>query len=229
MEHKLENPTFERWLAYLFDHPVQEPAWYFALNAEYYDPAADPPRTVEYITRLFAAPVEHTKGCTDAQINQGLWMLIDSGYGQMQQLVDERVDPDKCAAAVRAMYTVFEQLFAPRCSPHLEHLLRGDEEVPGLNPLNRVCYMWWDLMPLYGGSEDAQQKLLAPHCIEVMERTLYLPALACRESALHGLGHWHFAHPQRVEGIIDSFLAREADIGLELRAYALQARQGCVL
>jgi hypothetical protein len=65
-----------------------------------------------------------------------------------------------------------------------------------------------------------------PH---VMARTLRLASEACRESALHGLGHWHRAHPDRATTIIDAWLAGDPCISPELRQYALSARRGCVL
>jgi hypothetical protein len=64
--------------------------------------------------------------------------------------------------------------------------------------------------------------------LEVMRQALALPHDACRESALHGLGHWHRAYPSQTTGIIDEFLARNGDVRDELRSYALAARCGCV-
>jgi hypothetical protein len=58
---------------------------------------------------------------------------------------------------------------------------------------------------------------------------LALPHDACRESALHGLGHWHHAYPDQTADIIDEFLARNEGIRDELRRYAMAARCGCVL
>ena len=65
--------------------------------------------------------------------------------------------------------------------------------------------------------------------LHVMARTLRLESEACRESALHGLGHWHRAHPDRTTRIIDGWLAGAPRISPELRQYALGARRGCVL
>ncbi len=62
-----------------------------------------------------------------------------------------------------------------------------------------------------------------------MRRTLDLSSDACRESALHGLGHWHLEYPQQVEAIIDRFLDSHPDLRSELKAYARAARKGRVL
>ena len=64
--------------------------------------------------------------------------------------------------------------------------------------------------------------------LDVMRHTLALPHDACRESALHGLGHWHRASPAETADIIDGFLARNEGIRDELRRYALAARCGCI-
>jgi hypothetical protein len=58
---------------------------------------------------------------------------------------------------------------------------------------------------------------------------LAISHLACQESALHGLGHWKRAHPERVQAIIDAFLAKERGLPDVLRHYAKQARAGHVL
>ena len=63
----------------------------------------------------------------------------------------------------------------------------------------------------------------------VMARTLRLDSEACREGALHGLGHWHRAHPDRTTRIVDEWLASGPEISPELRQYAFSARSGCVL
>ncbi len=61
-----------------------------------------------------------------------------------------------------------------------------------------------------------------------MMQTLCLNSDACRESALHGLGHWHLYHSDKVEDIIDDFLASPAKVSCKLREYALAAREGVV-
>jgi hypothetical protein len=62
----------------------------------------------------------------------------------------------------------------------------------------------------------------------VLEQILALPSLACKESVLHGLGHLYWKHPEDVERIIDSFLARREDVPEELLSYARSARSGCI-
>jgi len=113
---------------------------------------------------------------------------------------------------------VFAQVFAARCVASLGHL-----EKVSADPLNTTCYMWWDLFPSWGqGEREVDAALLS-----VMEEILSLDSIACQESALHGLGHWHSNHPDRVHEVIERFLQR-GTAPAELSSYARSAQQGCV-
>src|ERR1051326_487039 len=123
------------------------------------------------------------------------------------------------------MYVVFERIFEPKCDPELSHV--RTDSATAINPLNGVCYMWWDVCPLHGRSgpkpeEDfilPEEELLDPgspvdphaddletEILCILERTLQLNNLACQEAALHGLGHRHYRHARRVEAIVDRYL-----------------------
>ena len=77
----------------------------------------------------------------------GFNYLISPGLGEHMRCLD---DPSVPLAArlrcVQACESLFRKLLLPCCSLHLSHL---DE--PGRSPLNTVCYMCWDIMPVYGG------------------------------------------------------------------------------
>lgn len=181
-----------------------------------------------YIARLFAAPVASTKPYTDDQISKGLWELLGNGGSAFREITHQHITPTMRVQIIKDMYVVFEQLFAPRCSAKLcENQTK--EQFNSLNPLNSVCFMWWDIIPLYGKSGQPEREVLDPYCIEVMERTLRLNSIACQEAALHGLGHWAYAYPEKVQPIIDAYLAREKNLPPDLREYALDARRGMVL
>ncbi len=119
---------------------------------------------------------------------------------------------------------MFERLFVPRCTPHLGH-----RSEPGAGPLNMVCYMWWDIMYLPGWQDEAERAQINAACLAVMRETLGLASDACRESALHGLGHAKAQSPERVAEIIDKFLASTPNLRTELMQYTHSARGGCVL
>jgi hypothetical protein len=207
----LNNLTFEEWVYHVFDHPD---AWYHALDSDYWDgPAAT---TVAYMTRLFEDPITPLEGFTDVELNRGFWYLVGSGGNMMGALKEESVPLADRFRCMEAFFSVFEHLFVPRCTPYLSHL---DE--PEVAPLNSICYMWWDVMPI-GGSE------LNETLFSVIERELALDHPALQEGALHGLGHWHHYYPTRITSIIDAYLARYPNLRPELHRYALAARAGHV-
>lgn len=214
--------TFDEWVVHVFDHPASDPKWYFDLDAEYWH--GPPAAVVAYLTRLFEDPGPHVARYSNEQLGQGFWYVASNGAsGYMFALLDEQVELEARVRCVRAIGALFARLFAPRCSPHLSHL---DE--PGANPLNVSCYMWWDLIPFLGRPDDPSRREIDDACLGVMERTLDLDSIACRESALHGLGHWHGGYPRRVESAIDAFLTAHPDLRPELVRYAQSARSGCV-
>jgi hypothetical protein len=223
MHGRIAHLSFEDWVHFIFDHPSEGPQWYWADDAAFWDGPAE--LTAEYVTRLFEEPLPTLEGFHDAELNMGLNYLISPGLGEHMRCLDDPSVPlaarERC---VRSCASVFSKLMQPRCSPHLSHC---DE--PGRSPLNAVCYMWWDTMPVYGGPVLADRQALHLAALEVMATILKLDSPPCQESALHGLGHWHRIFPQEIEGLIDEFLSLNADARPELLTYARSARCGCVL
>ena len=227
MSGEFVKTSFEQWLNYIFDETKDSGS---GPNVDYvsYDWEESPEIEVAYIGRLFVSPVEHTSGYSDKQINRVFWSLINEIESHMYALFNDDIPLNLRVQVVEAMYVVYEQLFAPRCSNSMSGF-KEREYTDKLNPLNSICFMWWDIIPLYGKSGNSSREVLDPYCLGVMERTLHLPSVACQEGALHGLGHWERAYPDRVAKIIDEYLARETEISDELRAYALAARAGMIL
>jgi hypothetical protein len=249
--------SFEEWVNYAFDHPVPQKdseAWYWQLETDDWSPYEDPRTTVCYLTQLFDAAPRMLQPFSDAQIAQGLMFLINNSLSDhMFPLMDPSVPWPERRGCIRSMYVVFEQVFAPRCSPLLLHVLTEHE--PTINPLNGVCYMWWDVCPLRGNpGPSASEHLvldteevvdkgptvdpfaaeLEDEILEVLRQTLGLDSIACQEGALHGLGHRAYRHPERIRAIVDEFLSRrypgwpEGALDEALRGYALAAGQGRV-
>ena len=227
--------SFEQWITYVFDHPVPDrgkPNWYHDLDdeSEWWNPTDYPETTVAYLTSLFENAPAVLTSFTDAQINQGFWFLVDNSCSDhMFALLDVSVPWPERKRCLSSMYTLFERFFAPRCTSHLSHLDTMETDTSMVSPLNMVCYMWWDILPIHGKPEEPDRREFDTTCLEVMQRTLDLDSDACRESALHGLGHWKYAYPQQVQAIIDAWLEHHQEVSDELKAYALAARRGRVL
>jgi hypothetical protein len=222
----MEQPhatTSSDWVGRVFDHPVMDHAWHWDIGADTSEPAASD--CVAHLTRLFDEPELALAPYSDAQIGQGLWYLVDNSCpNYMFSLIEPEVVWPRRQQGIRAIGSLFERLFAPRCSDHLSH---RDEQ--GANPLNAVCYMWWDIFPAYGRPNDPVYAGVDAEVLTVMKRVLSLSSPACQESALHGLGHWQGHYPGVVEQAINQFLTRSAGLRPELREYALSARWGRVL
>jgi hypothetical protein len=157
-------------------------------------------------SRILLAPY------SDESLNRAFWalsteILSAGGY--------ESIELGPRHRFIRSIEMLFREFFAERCRPVLGHL---SEEG---SPLNSICYMWWDL--------GCWSLAPATPVLASMRGILAIDHAACQESALHGLGHWHWRQSAAVESIIDEFLEREPHIGAQLREYAHRARTGCVL
>ena len=216
--------------------------WYWHDDADEWNELANPARTVDYLTRAFRNIDIIAQDYSDAQMAQALDFLINNAASShMFPLFDERVALQARLDCVMSFYDVFAKLFNAKCEPTMGHQSEGG------NPLNNVCYMWWDIIPLFAtGDEkpaDADERYanagypitwessqaLDEPCLQVMEKMLQLDNMACLEGALHGLGHWKSIYPQRIETIIDTFLAARTDLSESIRAYASAARTGNIL
>ena len=221
----LTQLSFEEWVAFVFDHPAggQAREWYWEPDSDWWDgPAA---ATISLLTRAFESPQTVFAPYSDAQLNQGLWYLASNACSNhMFALTDESVPwPDR-QRCLRSMVSLYAQCFARRCTPALGHL----DEQPA-NPLNLVCYMWWDILPVIGQPKLPARQAFDQTCLEVMAAALALDSDACQESALHGLGHWAPYYPQQVSAIVDAYLQLPRPLRPALQQYALSAQRGCVL
>jgi len=216
------HATLDQWVTFVFDHPVAETAWHFDVDAPYLlMPAA---HTATLVAETFERSGELLRRFTDAELNQGFWFLISSGSSDyMFCLTDESVASPLRQRALRSFVPLFRDVMAVRCTPALAH-----RSEPG-SPVNSACYMWWDLLPLAGFWEQGRPpEPIHAEALAVLAEILEIPHDACRESALHGLGHLALFHPEAVP-IIDAFMTKSPRLRPELLAYAKQARTGQIL
>lgn len=212
--------SFDEWVKAVFGHPVETTPWYY--NCDFIEPA--PKICLDYLTKLFTAP-EILDEYLDEQVRDGLYFLISNACSSHTiPLCDQSCPMQQRIDCVHSMQTLFAEFLAKRCSEHLSHL-----DQAGANPINSVAYMWWDILPLCGRPDDRSFQKLDEAALDVMQQNLQLDSTPCRESALHGLGHWHLQYPGKVESIVDLFLkTTKKSISPELETYARAARQGCV-
>ena len=216
------QPSYDTWIAHCFDHAVTPQAWYTAPDAPEWDaPAA---LTLDYLTRLFNSPVESVGRFSDAQLNQGFWYLASSSFSDhMYVLVDATLPEAARLACLGAMKQLFGQLFAARCTNRPSHGAAADE----LSELNKICFMWWEVLPLHGEPNDPRRIKFDQAVLALQRDTLAMESLACQESALHGLGHWSYYYRTKVRPMIEAYLDGMPDHAA-LRAYAQLAADGKV-
>ena len=247
--------SFDEWIAYVFDRPVDEDkAWYWKEDHPFSNQSKrphGPQHTLRYLTRLFKGPRFLLERFSPAQISQALWFIAHSASSNhMYAVLNEQLPWADRRCCIESVYDLNKMLFAVACDDACSHV----DTQP--NPLNDACYMWWDIVPygveyifpddyhktwadvppgeLHSGVK-IDRKSLAKHreahltMLATMERILSLQSVACREHALHGLGHFHEHYPREVEYCIDTFLKTAHDLPRELVAYAHSAREGSVL
>ena len=218
-----EPKDFAGWLGHVFDRAVSAERWYHAATDENrWEPARED--FLGYLAQAFEGPQEAFGRFSDAQLDQGLHFLLDSGFSSdIFALKDPKIGWPKRQRALRSIGTLYRDCFAVRCTQTLAHLNEAG------SPLNSACYVWWDLLPLRGEPEKAERKDLDQEIMKVLEETLEIAHVACQEAALHGLGHWASKYPERVSSVVGSFLERRKDARPELLEYARKAREGLVL
>jgi hypothetical protein len=213
--------TFDAWLDETFGRAVagdSYPQFVHRDAGEWPDPVPDAV-ALDYLTRLFENPEESLRYFSDRQIAVGLWEL---GPGDAHCVYNRDIAVEQRERLVGAVETLFREFFDTRCLPRLSHA--ASEHV---SPLNTICYMWWEVITWGWMTDDPDADRLKSRDLAVMEAVLRLPNPACKEAALHGLGHL----VRRSDGagaIIDRFLAEPAGAGSELEAYARSALTGCI-
>ncbi|KKK54802.1 hypothetical protein LCGC14_3081030 [marine sediment metagenome] len=213
--------AFEAWVSHVFDQSIEDSAHY---SMDEYTPEPSPVTAVQYLTRVFESADTTLDRFADEPLNQALWeMLNDVSSNSMSALLADDVPWPVRQECIRSIGDLFERLFAERCSQHLSY-----KDEPEANPLNLVCYMWWDIFPTWGDPDNASCLERDTEILQVMQRILSLDCMACQESALHGLGHWQMHYPEQTQRMIDDYLQRHGRLRAELKDYAMAARRGYV-
>ncbi|HEX7858725.1 MAG TPA: hypothetical protein VF773_00200 [Verrucomicrobiae bacterium] len=221
--------NFDEWIKFVFDRPVANPAWYW--HDEEFDstPDLEPARFIDYGTRLFNNSAELLKPFSDAQINDGLYLLISNNCSdQIFAIKNQNTPLEARLDFLNGIFALNRDCFDPRCTPHLSHLDRS--ETPAhVSRLNSICYMWWDIFIIFGDRDDKSLEPLNKMCLSVMDRSLTLSNIAVLEGALHGLGHFANYYKETSANIIDRFLHSSRTLPEPLLNYARGARTGGVL
>ena len=214
--------SLHEWIDYVFDHQVTSNPWWFALDADDVDVDATTEATLYAETFERSAELLHRFSL--AQLNQALTYLTSNSCSEhMFALLNTNVDQALRLRAVRSFVPLFENTMLPLCANELSHL----DEASG-NPLNTACYMWWDSLPYPCIERWRKDTAFKEAALNVMQQQLAMPHDAVRESALHGLGHWHHYYPKDTRRIVKQFLNTTSNLRDDLIDYAEAAAEGMV-
>jgi hypothetical protein len=243
------SATFRQWLEFVFNNPVREREWYWDddFDSRWEALELTDILIVGFMARLFREPDLLKPNSLD-QIEQGLWFLLggSSPGGSSGALLRREAALSERVACIQAMFGFFRD-FVLTVAP-------GDFDPNASSATDAVkcaAYMWWDIFPMRFRMSNHLPQRRVPDSLrflekwavkkpeiepeiheatlKVMSEVLDLPSELCQFSALHGLGHWHAHHPERVEQIVDAFITRHKHLRPHLIEYASMARLGTVL
>ncbi len=214
--------SFDDWIKGIFGRPEGPQPWYCDITDQM--PDIPPGSSVRYLRKLFTESKPLLGQYSNLQLRRGFWYIIDCGLStELVSLLDKSVPLQEKLEAIGSIYQLYKDCFLERCASSLSHLGESKE-----NPLNVLCYMWWDVAPLPATAGKIDNKEIDASCLGAMQKILTLDNDACRESALHGLGHAKLYYPAEVENIVSNFIAANPKIRKELMLYARSAREGMV-
>ncbi len=225
----MHPPPFDQWVDYCFT--LGQADFHSGWDGEIATERGrrfvymDAPTIFAYMTRLLESPGFIADRYSDKQIGDGTWFLFGVAscfFGEIWSNSVQKRDQVRCIDAILTMYTdLFDHVCCRRAAdPNGKHSDNLD--------IDGAVYMIWDMDSVAASLHDSHRPDLADAAFGVLEGVLNKCKMStCIQSALHGLGHAHSWHPQRVERIVDAFL----DTGRGpawVREYALAARVGHV-
>ncbi|MGA9723835.1 MAG: hypothetical protein WBQ86_15360 [Candidatus Binatus sp.] len=222
-------PTFDHWVKSIFDRPTVEEAW----HASYHDNGRwleqSPAVGLEFVTKLFENPLAYLSGYSDEQINQGVYIIVNtSSSDHFCGLVEGDVDLALRRMCIRSLENLSREVFAPRCS---------DDVWIYTKPMNEICDLLWDMVVRGvetternpdGTLRSVREPDLDKEILDTLARILATPSIACQQSALHGLGHL-VDYAGLGSNVIQQYLDEHPDLRSDLREYALNALVGRVM
>jgi len=195
--------NYEDLKEFLFDESKIND-WYF--SDEFEEPEFTWSQLPMLITELYSdtAMLKSVKNHT--MLYHGLNYTLNTSCSDFGYICYTEAVEDKFKYSyIDSIYALFEGLFNDLCENKLSHLeveQRGDNYKP--ISINMLCYMWWDVFPRHGTPYKSSLKEIDLKILDCLAKILKLESLACKESALHGLGHWAHSYPELVEKTIQS-------------------------
>ena len=210
--------TFQQWLDAHFDHPYEYGNF---IDVDLLPISSE--QHIQFITQAFNDAENSFKLYDNGQLKQGLWFLA----GDMHNLSDQYgqgITWEVRQVCIQSFISLNKYLFAKRCSPETS----AYKTIALDNPLNMVCYMWWDIFAFWESVDANSTNRIDAEFLAVMKACLYIDHPAVIEGALHGLSHIP-NHRQQVTMIIETFLKEHPKLSSNLKQYAEASASGCNL
>ncbi len=210
--------TLQNWLDAHFEHPYE---YGYFLDIDPLPITAT--QHIIYITEAFENAEILFEPYSNGQLKQGLWLLAN----EMHDLSDRfgsGIDWTIRKACIQSFKSLNLNLFAKRCDP----ILSAYQAVAPDNPLNMICYMWWDIFAFWESLEAESNNRIDAEFFDVMAYCLSIDHIAVLEGALHGLSHIPNHRPQ-VKTAIHQFLKTHPQLPDTLKSYAEAAIDACNL
>ncbi len=178
----------------------------------------------EFVVQLHEDLPELMKDYTVWQLARGIDVIFNANVADyVFDLRDGSASFEKKVEAILSMKKLYSECFFKLCRPRLGHLSED------MNELESFCYMIWDVSPLSYCENNDQKDRFYSAIAEVMEYALSLNNIACKESALHGLGHLISPpHYPRAKDIIQNFIDKNKNADPRIIKYAEQAKTGMI-
>ncbi|MBI2387940.1 MAG: hypothetical protein HYV14_18285 [Elusimicrobia bacterium] len=178
---------------------------------------------IDFISKLF----REFEGCSthysDKQVAEGLRKFVHPGWSdEIFLLFDKDIPVHKRARAIESLAGVLD-FFGKKCGRNL-----NANRATKLSPLDKLGLDWWDIFPAHPASDEPARRELDIAFLSLFENALQSSSPVVQELALHGLGHWQHAYPEKIEDMISDYLRRTPNIGPDLKEYAEAAREGTV-
>lgn len=202
--YDLRNCTFDEFITYFFDHPVEEEKWHWDddLSVQY-----DVDLHARYFTELFNNSQFLVGRYSREYLEQGFWsMLCETVPGSVMEVIfDSSISFARREECVRSMFFLYRDFFA------VDSLLHA------------ACSMWWDFLAedyshdfRFRNSSD-EDRVMQDVMFETLTQILQLDNEACQGAALHGMGH--LRHPN-TKAVIRSWISTQPNLSEEDLKYA---------
>ncbi len=214
---------YAEWLKFVFNHP-HDREWYFSLHKPTYFKAPHQ-ELVRLITATCIYCGTDLRSYSNAEVKDGIAYIFNNSCSDVIfAIMDEQVAIQQRLEAIHAIKLLYKDCFEVRCTATL---ISGVGK--GANPLNEICFMLWDVMPFTNWNKSAHKTALYDAAVDVLEYALTLSNPACKESALHGLGHMLIYHSIKIGPVFERFLAQLKPGDKQLFLYAQAAARGAIL